>query len=299
MTWTALRWVWQLEAPLFIGMPPAGTLNRCRLYVPARVLWGAVTSELARLNGDEKFKFPDYGKFGKEVGENCRFTYLFPAEKTENKYVAWLPEYVGHDRKDEGEFGLRWCPYPQGNSKSLSDREFRQRLLCTRPGTAIAPETNSAFEGTLREMECINPWWHDSDNQGGSNATLLLGYVFLRNNGFRKQLDNINTLFIGGDTRYGLGKMHRARCPDVSDDLSVFERLAILNKEYPGIQSDVIWGHAPEDAVITQGIQGAKELLGGWEQGTPWKGARAWAPGSSAEQPLDWVIDSYGNWIQQ
>jgi hypothetical protein len=56
---------------------PGRALNRCRLYLPARAMHGAVTSELARLNGEEKAKFPDYGKFGKEVGENCRFTYLF------------------------------------------------------------------------------------------------------------------------------------------------------------------------------------------------------------------------------
>jgi len=48
MSWTLYRWVWRLEAPLFLGMPPSGSLNRCRLYVPACNLWGALTAELAQ-----------------------------------------------------------------------------------------------------------------------------------------------------------------------------------------------------------------------------------------------------------
>ncbi|GIW70798.1 MAG: hypothetical protein KatS3mg102_0340 [Planctomycetota bacterium] len=48
MSWSLFRWTWQLESPLYVGMPPAGSLNRCRLYVPARALWGAVTAEIAR-----------------------------------------------------------------------------------------------------------------------------------------------------------------------------------------------------------------------------------------------------------
>ncbi len=48
MSWTLYRWTWRLESPLFVGAPPAGSLNRCRLYVPSRALWGALTAELAR-----------------------------------------------------------------------------------------------------------------------------------------------------------------------------------------------------------------------------------------------------------
>jgi len=51
---------------------------------------------------------------------------------------------------------------------------------------------------------------------------LLLGYVFLRNNGFRRQLDNIDTLFVGGDTRCGLGEIRRVGWQEVYADLSVF-----------------------------------------------------------------------------
>src|SRR5690606_14852481 len=209
MSWTVLQWVWRLEAPLFIGMPPAGTLNRCRLYIPARAMHGAVTAELARRNGNEKSIFPDYGKFGKEVGENCRFTYLFPAEKQDGQFLAWLPQYMTarcekDQEKDGRKVGLFWRCCPSEGKKCLSDRDFRRRLLDCRPGTAIAPESDAAFEGTLRETECISPWWRDPNCREEPKAVLFLGYIFLRNDAFRKQLDNIDTLFVGGDTRYGL-----------------------------------------------------------------------------------------------
>lgn len=288
MTWTALRWVWRLEAPLFVGMPPAGALNRCRPYVPARVLWGAVTAEISRSRNGESF--PDYGKLGWEVALNCRFTYLFPAEKRGNKFLAWMPKF-------ERMRGVQW--YCHGGEESLSDRDFRRRLLASRPGTAIAPESDSASEGTLRETECINPWWRDSNCQE-SSAVLLLGYVFLRNNGFRRQLNNIDTLFVGGDTRYGLGKICRIEWHDLSGDLSVFGKRVHLDGEHPEIQSDIVWGHALDGGQHQiQGMQGVKELLCGWYQGSPWKGALTWAPGSFLERTTAWSIDNYGYWMHQ
>lgn len=215
MTWNLFRWVWRLEAPLFIGMPPAGALNRCRPYVPARVLLGAVTAEISRARSGESF--PDYGKLAWEIALNCRFTYLFPAEKRGEEFRVWLPKF-------EGMRGLQWrCD--GGDGESLPDRDFRRRLLDSRPGTAIAPESDSAAEGTLRETECINPWWRDSSGRGGEHGRVfLLGYVFLRRNGFRRRIENTDTLFLGGDTRYGLGKIRRVDWCEVSGDLSVFGR---------------------------------------------------------------------------
>jgi hypothetical protein len=308
MTWTAFQWVWRLEGPLFIGKPPAGALNRCRPYVPARVLWGAVTAEISR-SGDRK-SFPDYGKVGQYIALNCRFTYLFPAEKNSNDFLVWLPKYTParqdvQNGKGEKKVGLRWQPVRQhttvsnNNDESVSNRQFKCRLFDSRSGTAIAPESNSASEGSLRETECISPWWRDSYSQGEWSAMLLLGYVFCRNN-FQRQLDNINTLFVGGDTRYGLGKISRIKWHEISGDLSVFGNQVQLDGEYPDIRSDIVLGHALEEgASQIQSMQGVKELLGGWQRGSFWQGELAWAPGSSLKDTADWSIHEYGFWMYQ
>ena len=291
MTWTAYKWVWRLEAPLFLGMPPAGALNRCRLYVPARALWGAITAETSRLKNANDF--PDYAKCGEYIASNLRFTYLFPAEKRGDLLYVWLPKY-------ETKKGLVWhC-----NESELPDRDFRRRLLDSRPGTAIAPESDSASEGTLRETECINPWWRDANCQEESSAVLLLGYVFLRddlprNNDFWEQLNNIDTIFVGGDTRYGLGKICRIDWRDISDDLSVFGKGVRLDGENPEIQSDIVWGHALEANLgHNQSSQGSKELFGGWNQDKLWEKQLAWVPGSTFKrQEKWWSIDKNGYWI--
>ncbi len=292
MSWSLFRWVWRLEAPLFVGMHPAGALNRCRPYVPARALWGAVTAETARLKSGEGF--PKYEGVGDEVKRSCRFTYLFPAEKRDGRFLAWLPKF-------EKEKGLRWRL--QGCGESRSDRDFRRRLLDTRPGTAIAPESDSALEGSLRHTECIGPWWRDSNSQGETAApVLLLGYVFWQDSNFHRQLQDIETLFIGGDTRYGLGKIRRI--DTLSDDTAVFGKPVRPDREHPEIGSDIVLGHAPEGGG-DEGMQGAKELLGGWDQRSPWKGGKlAWAPGScdtshTDEKPVYWSIDREGYWARR
>lgn len=292
MSWSLFRWVWRLEAPLFVGMSPAGALNRCRPYVPARALWGAVTAEIARLKSGESF--PDYKGVGDEVKRSCRFTYLFPAEKRDGRFLAWLPKF-------EKEKGLRWCL--QNSDKSLSDRDFRRRLLDTRPGTAIVPESDSALEGSLRHTECISPWWRDSNSQGETAASvLLLGYVFWQDSDRHRQLQDIETLFIGGDTRYGLGKIRRIDMS--SSDTAVFGKPVRPDREHPEIGSDIVLGHAPEGGG-DEGMQGAKELLGGWDRGSPWKEGRlVWAPGScdtnhTDEKPVYWSIDREGYWARR
>ena len=295
MSWSLFRWVWRLEAPLFVGMPPAGALNRCRPYVPARALWGAVTAEIARRESGESF--PDYEGVGDEVKRGCRFTYLFPAEKRGGRFLAWLPKF-------ERTQGLQWRL--QDSEKSLSDRSFRRRLLDSRPGTAIAPESDSALEGSLRHTEYISPWWRDSNSQGETAASvLLLGYVFWQDSDRHRQLQDIETLFIGGDTRYGLGKIRRIDMS--SNDAAVFGKPVRLDREHPEIESGIVLGHAPEGGG-TEEMRGAKELLGGWAQGRLWKGGkRAWAPGSSlyetngVERPMTafWSIDRDGYWTRR
>ncbi len=126
---------------------------------------------------------------------------------------------------------------------------------------------------------------------------LLLGYVFLKNNGFHRRLDNIGTLFVGGDTRYGLGKICRLEWHEESSDLFVFGKRVRLDREHPEIESDIVWGHAlDEGGHQIRVMHGAKEFLGGWDPGIPWKGALTWVPGSSLENAANWSIDSHGRW---
>jgi len=313
--WKVYRWIWKLESPLYIGLPPAESLNRCRLYVPARTLQGAIDSELARLkvmpsenagndqNQNKNKNFPDYGKLGHEVGCNCRFTYLYPAEQSEtdaDTYFVWLPQFGEKE-------GRQWqCYLLEGEAvcSPLSERDFRKRLLGTYARTAINPESDTATEGTLHELECIQPWWRENDaidktastKAATPKAVFLVGYVFLKNCAFtRRFTEDITTLFLGGDTRYGLGKIRRVEWKEVTENKSIFSNEVQVEFEEvaPLAKSPYAWGHAAagkksleennnsEDVFMI----GAQELLGGWEwQKGPHKFSLMWVPGSAIKK---------------
>jgi|GEM_PF-256322 len=319
MNWYLYRWIWRLESPLFVGMPPAGSLNRCRLYLPARAMHGATTAELARRPHCEgksgNNEGPDYGKFGKEIGENCRFTYFYPAKKKDDNFWVYLPQYITAEEakqnsKLETANGLQWvCRDEQGNQeKPLAEREFKSLLLASLASTAIDSITDCAEEATLRERECLNPFWRKQSEDEEIKEVYLLGYVFLKRNGFSKKLPELETLFVGGDTRYGLGKM----CCEAWQDMPatnplVFGKSVSLVGEHPTIRSKIVWGHAHPCGAGESCMRGAREVLGGWDIDVLREDSPSWAPGSFLErekseagqdkEEANWLIDTYGKWI--
>ncbi len=286
MSWSLYRWTWQLESPLYVGMPPAGSVNRCRLYVPARAVWGAVTAELARAMA--RTNFPDYQNKGKELSEHARLTYLFPAEQEGQNWHAWLPRYV----KDEG---LVW--HREDNAeKKMSDRQFRMRLLSTRPATAIEPSSDTAAEGSLRETECINTFWR-CNGEDCSAAVGFVGYVFVSSclsSELRGRLEQLWRVTVGGDTRYGLGSLQRTIEWQSADE--VFGSQVDLGSADPSVEAEYVFGHAEAPAGAEEELWGALELLGGWEYGVSWSAAEPlWAPGSGGASRW-WRIESDGHW---
>lgn len=285
MSWTLHRWVWELQSPLSVGMAPAGALNRCRLYVPGRAVWGAVTAELVQSRSG------DFGKEGEALRKNARFSYLFPAERNGRSWCAWLPRF-------EANRGLRWVREDDPDAKdSRSDREFRRSLLEARAGTAISPETDSAADGSLRETECLATRWRMESN-AHERAVALVGYVFLRDGA---DLTSITTLFLGGDARYGLS---RAALVSRDEANNVFGAAVRRDgKDSPQVSSHHVFGHALANR--NNQMTGALERVAGWDRNQT--GLRAtgeqplWVPGSKCTAkdgaPLPWwQLETDGIW---
>lgn len=282
MSWTLHRWTWLLEGPLYVGAPPAGSLNRGRLYVPARALWGALTAEAARaLAGEDAAA--DYQAVGDTLRDHARLTYLYPAERSGERWVAWLPRF-------EDGAGLCW-QREDGRGEPVPDRPFRRRLLTTRPGTAIDPASYAAAEGSLRETECVCDRWRDGQED---NRVAYVGYVFTRTEQARRALGLIETLFLGGDTRYGLGRMRKLALDEVRD---VFGARATLGGDAPQLSTGRVLAHA--EACEAAMMRGAKERLVGWDKGarTSFAGdTTLWQPGSYGKGPARWRIEPSGIW---
>lgn len=285
MTWICYRWTWRVESPLFIGTTPSGALNRCRVYVPARPLWGAITAELARLKGD---KDPKYWQVGDELRKGARLSYLFPAERRGDDWHAWLPEYR------EGA-GLVWAR--EGSDLVFTDRHIRRQLLGTRPATAIDPDSDAALDGSLRETECVQTRWRRSDSDANAPVAMV-GYVFVRSDGeLARRLEPLDRIFIGGDTRYGLGRLVRiARTPATT----LFGAPVNLGRDDPRVVTSRLLAHVTFRNDLP--MCGEQEALGGWDMTGGRSDRRmsgsAWTPGSRCEDSGDrgWDLLDSGMW---
>jgi len=298
MSWALYRWTWRLESPLFVGTTLSGSLNRCRLYVPARALWGAMTAELARGNaGDE---FPNYDDVGKKLKSKVRFGYLFPAEEVDSGWRAWLPGY-------ELGKGLVWRrEEDDGSHDSVrTEREMRLRLLGTRPGTAIDPGADVASEGSLRETECLNT--HCRDEAGGRGSPVaMVGYVFLLQDA--PLIRAIHLLTLGGDIRYGLGRLRRVG--SLAAAAKLFLDDVELSGEDPVVFTDRLLAHGHVAGDRSEGARGQVERLAGWDFGDSHIrhiGGPFWVPGTifstdksvSEDGKMAWSIGEDGLWSRR
>jgi len=283
MAWQAYRWIWRLESPLHIGFSPAGMLNRTRLYIPARAIWGALTAELARQNAQGNW--PDYQRVGRNFKENARFSYLYPAEEVNGQWYPWLPRY---------EKGLGLCWQRQDGGTLLPDRVFRQRLLSTHLSTAIDPASDTAAEGTLREVEYIMPRWRHT---GAPLA--FVGYVFLWDSNDAHGLKVVKELWVGGESHYGFGRLHRLLLEDLVEDC--FGVSLDLQDDAPVLQEPTfLWAHVT--AVDNNVVFGAQESLLGWDYGNLCREAFSglcWIPGSRVKGTTRYRIMESGLWEAQ
>jgi hypothetical protein len=287
MSWELYRWIWLLEGPLAIGAPPSGSLSRVRLYVPARALWGALTAEVVRTE-NENADAAKYEEVGQAIREQARLTYLYPAERIGSAWGVWLPEY-------RQEKGLVWTMGSSGDA--CDDRHFRRQLLYTRPGTAIDPSSDAAKETTLHETECVQPRWRTQAGVAASEVAIV-GYVFAERT-MKARLDLVDVVFLGGDTRYGLGRVRRIECKPASD---LFDAQVELRDGSLCVHRSRVLGHSPTTAAMT----GSLEMLGAWDVGrmlgVSGGGIQPlWVPGSSSVSTASsnrWVIEKDGFWTK-
>lgn len=225
----------------------------------------------------------------------CRFTYLYPAEQVDGRWLAWLPTY-------RDDWGLTWQREDDATGARVRpDRAFRRRILHTRPATAIDPRNDTAAGGSLRETECLQPRWRDVAGRDAGPAALV-GYVLVLQentdaNGVIERLSPIRSLFVGGDTRYGLGRLDRLSYHAAEPRDRIFGQALDVAGEVPIVRSTTALAHASASG----GLSGALEALSGWEIGQQkalgFDGARLWAPGSVApHRAASFRIDEQGIW---
>lgn len=310
--WIAYEVAFQLLAPLHIGWRKVGNLMQTRPYVTAKNLWGALTSRLARDRAEgqgRKANPQDYRRVGEEVSESLAFTYLFPA-LAPDPLEALYPVQAGDG--------------PVYGRDRLSVELFDYLLLDTYASTALDAQRYAAEEGSLHEVEMIRPRTRPLDGtrlggQHGADAdalgvpVYLVGYVLVRDGGPRGWLDAWKHLQIGGEHRYGWGRVRLTNCiPATSKKL-----FGLLDLIEPTVDRPILVagaeGPALAHALAVQfdgasplaSVAGTVEPLVGRETrmdekpgfgALPSQPRICWTPGATIPQGARIAIGQYGIW---
>lgn len=192
MAWTFYKLRFRLLSPLHIGYQKIGNIQRTRHYVPARVLWGALTARLTRDRAACRLADVgegDYITMGEVVRRQLAFSYFFPTDEKLN------PVYAGYDEQ-----GLKYV----SDQSRLTLEAFAWRYLGSYAATALDYERNAAEEGSLHEVEFLSPCVRYSN---GSHPVHLLGYA-ISAAGCKLPWDSaLQEIQIGGERRYGWGRL--------------------------------------------------------------------------------------------
>lgn len=278
--------VYRAMSPMHIGWHTLGYVNLTRYYIPGKNIWAAFTGLLARANplgrkiGADANDF--YKGYGEIVKNNIVASYFYPASEASSPLV---PRFT----KKGLVYGMDEMPRA----------EFERLFIKSSGQTAILPGSNTAEDESLHESEFISPF----STEG--NPVYFTGYVFVNEDSLGLAWDGIKDIikeiFVGGDRKYGWGRLVLEDVCEPSDFFGFYIK--------PGSKEITIGtgGHIPAHLPVSAGLKlkGDIEPLVGREWGADREGKRGagkkvtgstvyWVPGSILldEHPLS--IGEYG-----
>jgi len=210
MSWEVYRLIYQAKAPMHVGYHKIGFIQRTRYYITGRNMWGAIAANLARSLEFDAMKTVQrscktpleqhYENIGISLlNKDILISYFYPTTNSEKPHPI-LPRFEPT--------GLKYGEYPNEEFERLFIRSFGQ--------TAIEPANNTAEEGSLHETEYIAP---SVELNGDQKEVYFVGYIFMKgkinyqnksvgfDEGDIKIKEAIRELFVGGERKYGFGRL--------------------------------------------------------------------------------------------
>jgi hypothetical protein len=284
MIWQPYKVTFRLKGPLHIGYHKVGNLQRTRYYVPARVVWGALTAHLTRKNGSG-----NYEETGTQVNASIKISYFYLATDPDN------PLYPCFDPKKGMVFGK--TEMPRGCFEGL--------FISSQASTALNYFQASAEEGSLHEVEFLNPSVQQNDT---AKPVYLIGYLFIKKDGsysYEKVESVLNRLQLGGERTYGFGRVEG--CGKVVEETDLFFGLHRVHLEDP--ESPIIIVNQNSKVLLAHTLsEGLDQVSGEVEPvvGREWKESKSihepttakicWVPGSSLSGEKKFRITQDGIW---
>jgi len=296
MPWDLYECKFRIKSPLHIGFHKVLTLSRTRPYVPGKLIWAALTAKLAPL-----LEINDYQKVGEFLKKSMRFGYFYPCVDE----TLYLPQYT--------EEGLRFGP--------LDQTDFEKRFISSIASTAIQPQSLTAEEGMLHEIEFLSPFkiddgkkvylkgllWVNELSENGLNISKNDNGFIVSYNDKMFEFKNGNQLQVGGERKYGFGliELEEVNLKDGSDrDLGNSGFTGIWEESENEIKISFngkqhIWAHVKYNSKLIE-IKGSIEPFVGrdWDKNGVGKKITLyglyWAPGSILLTNETFLIKEFG-----
>jgi len=224
MTYTCYQLKFKAESPIFIGSRKIGIIQQTRRYIPGKTLWGAITASVTRklIDAGAKYSSALYRDVGKCIEDCVKTTYFYPM--TGSKDIL-IPRFIGG--------GLKYNKIPEN--------EFESTFIKSFVSTATVGNRGAAKDESLHETEYVVNMIKSDD---GCEQVYWTGYLFIRScdtgrhslnnhsdfenigvkcdNHSVKLIDALKQLYVGGDTRYGFGRLALVSS-DISKDAFGFK----------------------------------------------------------------------------
>lgn len=238
MHWKIYQLTYDLLAPLHLGLLRTGNVQRTRYYIPARTIWGALTTALTRVNHPATLAVTgSFETAGEWIKRNIVSSYWYVLG--DNGQVLY-PQY----RDNTLRYG------------TMTERGFQNAFVTGSQGTAIDPYSNTAREESLREFEVLSPHRKDTGARVQFRGWLLLSREAQRY--YEAIAATLHTLFVGGERRYGWGHLRLAEGPKETETFCTLpaEKIDVRREDLPALQleqGDILIAHARTDAVRAKG----------------------------------------------
>lgn len=296
MTWKAHKLIYKAASPIRMGHHTLGYINLTRYYITGRAMWGAMTANLTRANGSDD---SDYKYFGDLMKKYILISYFYPAMDTNN---PMLPKFSIGSASDTSADATKDKAKKSGwRYGTLPQYEFEQKFVKSMGQTAILPDQNSAEDKSLHESEFLSNQYRGEGKDKKNNLYDLyfVGYIFIKercgmeiggsektetwNSGDANQINlkkSISTIFVGGDRKYGYGKL--LLLPDLcNNEPTDFFGFSLLDN----VAQPCITIHKGEAIPAHLSVDSGLELSGDIEPLT----SREWSDGGAGQK-----IKQYG-----
>lgn len=291
MVWKIYKVVFRMETPLHSGWIRVGNIQRTRLYVTARTVWGALTARITRILGDE-----NYHRIGESVNKHLRVSYFYPCFDKEGKETV-TPVY------QEGDLCYKV------NGRDLHSEELERLLITSYASTSIDSSTLGASYGSLHEIELLSHRTIYGIDKGDFSINVgttvyLTGYIF-ESDKLPSELKEVwyralKEIQLGGERVYGFGRLHLENSFDNISDVFGYEVLTDRNDPVIKLNSNSpILAHAITD----NNLQGVAEpfVCRETDSTTGRFGEKhsvniCWAPGSTLDEDETFKVSDFGLW---